>query len=847
MTPAATQAAQDGAPTTDAQKGVVAAPASQIDPVTGRTITIDQASGDVVLGRLSSPSDPNAKNEIVFIDTSVQGYQSLLSGVKADAQIVLLDASRDGIQQMAAFMAGQQNVDAIHLLSHGNEGVLQIGTAQVDVASMATTYAQALQQIGQHLSSNADFLVYGCDFGQGLLGATASSELSVLTGANVASSVDLTGDASLGGNWTLERDVGQVHTDVVFDADSQAAFHGVLDTLDWDTQTWTAAWSTTTGSASQTYTLPSGTVTISLTLRDSTGNAVTGVNPWASGFPSDQQYDTGNLTPTQNALAMLINGNGFKAAGQYIDVQITFSQPGGVNNVAFNVFDIDNGGSGGFIDQVTLTAKNDTGATVNPTSIAADPRAGAAGGTSWTASGNVVTGSVSAANNTGTGAEIGTAFVSFAQSNITQINLHYTNVGALSAQQAISLGDISFQAPPSKPTVDLNTSDSSVSATDTFTTRTYTDASGGAIAWKDSSGNASSWVETDSGGGGATGGNVQVKDTAGFITSTGTYGDLQLNKDTSSIQRAINLSSYSTDNLVNLSFNYRADTSVTATSVLDAQVSTDGGTTWTTIGKVTPGTGGSGTATFDMTGYAGANTVIRFKPETGSFNAGNFYISDVAVTATPTGYAATYTEGGSAVSIAHSDASISDTATNMTAMTVTVGNFFAGDTLTWTNQAGITTTYNSSTGVLTATGTASRLNYESLLRSIQYSSTSQNPDNYGTDKTRSISVSVTDSSSNTSNVAHSTITVNAVDNAPTITSSTSASVPEGTSTSTVVYTATATDPDSPTVTFSLTGADASKFNINSATGQVTFKSVPAYGTQSVYNVTVNASDGTLTS
>ena len=65
------------------------------------------------------------------------------------------------------------------------------------------------------------------------------------------------------------------------------------------------------------------------------------------------------------------------------------------------------------------------------------------------------------------------------------------------------------------------------------------------------------------------------------------------------------------------------------------------------------------------------------------------------------------------------------------------------------------------------------------------------------------------------------VTVAVTDVAPTISSATSVSVPEGTSTSTVVYTAAATDVQGGTVSFSLSGADAAAFTINAATGVVT--------------------------
>src|SRR5262245_16962730 len=85
--------------------GSEARTAAEKDPATGRTVTVDKASGDRVLERLVEPSGPNARNEIVFVDTSVAGYETLLTGVKPEARIVLLDSTRDGIQQMADFLS----------------------------------------------------------------------------------------------------------------------------------------------------------------------------------------------------------------------------------------------------------------------------------------------------------------------------------------------------------------------------------------------------------------------------------------------------------------------------------------------------------------------------------------------------------------------------------------------------------------------------------------------------------------------------------------------------------------------------------------------------------------------
>jgi len=110
----------------------------------------------------------------------------------------------------------------------------------------------------------------------------------------------------------------------------------------------------------------------------------------------------------------------------------------------------------------------------------------------------------------------------------------------------------------------------------------------------------------------------------------------------------------------------------------------------------------------------------------------------------------------------------------------------------------------------------------------------------------SLSFSVSDGS--LLDIAPNTITIDVgwVNQAPTITSSTSATVAEGISTSTVVYAASATDPDPDTITFSLAGADAAAFTINASTGAVTFNASPDFETKSSYTFNVVASDGTTT-
>lgn len=67
----------------------------------------------------------------------------------------------------------------------------------------------------------------------------------------------------------------------------------------------------------------------------------------------------------------------------------------------------------------------------------------------------------------------------------------------------------------------------------------------------------------------------------------------------------------------------------------------------------------------------------------------------------------------------------------------------------------------------------------------------------------------------------------------------------------VVYTIEAGDADEETLIYSIEGTDAGLFNVNSSTGEITFKTPPDYenpaddNTDNVYEITVKASDGEL--
>ena len=147
-----------------------------------------------------------AKNEILFIDANVLDKESLIAELSSNIHVVVLDDKTPVINQIATVLEGYQNLDAIHIVSHGAEGELVFANGIINNANVSD-YATQLKRIGSALSVNGDLLLYGCNVAKGDDGLTFINTLANLTDADVAASDDLTGSR---GDWVLESTSGNI-------------------------------------------------------------------------------------------------------------------------------------------------------------------------------------------------------------------------------------------------------------------------------------------------------------------------------------------------------------------------------------------------------------------------------------------------------------------------------------------------------------------------------------------------------------------------------------------------------------------------------------------------------------
>jgi hypothetical protein len=146
---------------------------------------------------------------IYFVDATLSDLDTLLAGLPPESDVVLLQPDQNGLQQMLAALAEREEIDAVHIVTHGAPGSIQLGNTTLNRETLPEL-KESLAALGEHLSEEADLLLYGCDVTSSEEGNALIEQIAELTGADVAASDDLTGAAEQGGDWVLETTVGAI-------------------------------------------------------------------------------------------------------------------------------------------------------------------------------------------------------------------------------------------------------------------------------------------------------------------------------------------------------------------------------------------------------------------------------------------------------------------------------------------------------------------------------------------------------------------------------------------------------------------------------------------------------------
>jgi hypothetical protein len=768
-------------------------------------------------------SGPQA-SQVVFINSNVANYQELITGLPSGTRYVILNANRDGLQQIAQYLQEHPGVSSIHLVSHGTDGAFQVGDTWLSESSLSAHSAE-LAQIGAAMKAGGDFLIYGCDVARNADGKALVQQISSISGLNVAASTDATGATTLGGDWVLEYDAGTVHTGVVFSAASERNYDHVLSAFDetydgsvgFDTGTTPVASTTIglltyTGDQAVEYQVVSG----SLPSSGSGGELVVNTQGTQMSTLTIQRQDGSSMAiesfdidifVSNEVTVQALDGSGNVVGSVVLDLTAgaTPYTPGHISNSSLFHVDLSSNAAFSQVKSIKLVETSGNGTFLSPTldnftylAPSSPPTLTASGGTTSFVAGDnvastpvVIDSGITLADGNSTTALSATVSITGNLHN-TEDMLSFTNTsgatyGNIAAVYNATTGVLTLSSASGTATIaQWQAALRAVTYTDTAVTPS---SAARAISFE---------ITSD----GFTAGNTTTKavsvtdtDQTPIVTATGRTTNYSEGAVAITIDSGITVSdSDSTtqaSGTVSVSGGFHSGDTLGFTN--------NGSTMGNIAASYNAATGvmtlTSAGATATDAQWANALKAVTFSSTSTTFGART--ISFATSDGTKTSTAATdtinvvnpvqvTTDSGSAAFVAGDNTAstpvaidagltVTDTAaTTLGSATVAItGNYTSGeDLLTFTNNGttmgNISASFNPATGVMTLTSsgaTATVAQWENALRSVTYTDTAVTPYN----ATRTVSFTITDSLSNTSATSTRTVTVTDTDQTPIVT------------------------------------------------------------------------------
>ena len=206
---------------------------AEVNPLQQRAMEEMQTQDGDLLDTFGDPALDD-ELELFFIDSGVEDIDALVDDLLEQAEggrnleIVLLDAAADGIEQISKTLALYDDLEAVHVISHGEGDSVRLGASRLESGTLGG-YAADIAAWSDALGSDSDLLFYGCNLASTEDGRTLLDSLSVLCDCDVAASDDITGHAEMGGDWELEYVVGAIESDPAFTYALQVSWQSTLD------------------------------------------------------------------------------------------------------------------------------------------------------------------------------------------------------------------------------------------------------------------------------------------------------------------------------------------------------------------------------------------------------------------------------------------------------------------------------------------------------------------------------------------------------------------------------------------------------------------------------------------
>ncbi len=178
---------------------------------------IEDNSQKLPFDQLVRDQKRNDRKQVVFIDSQVQDYQTLIDAFNEDTEVYLIQSNEDGFKKIDKVLKNDADISSLHIIGHGSAGKILFGNATLSNDTIKS-YNQTLRSIGQSLTDDGDILFYGCNVASTEGGKILINKISEITKADIAASDDVTGKS---GDWKLEIKVGHIDTKNINHTDYQ--------------------------------------------------------------------------------------------------------------------------------------------------------------------------------------------------------------------------------------------------------------------------------------------------------------------------------------------------------------------------------------------------------------------------------------------------------------------------------------------------------------------------------------------------------------------------------------------------------------------------------------------------
>ncbi|SMO88302.1 DUF4347 domain-containing protein, partial [Gracilimonas mengyeensis] len=201
-----------------------------LKPLASTSISKNDADLQSVIKNRSSDLELNKGQkvrELVIVDGAVEDKHMIFKQARSGVDILEVPQGKDGMVELMKILSGYTNLDAVHLVSHAEAGAIYLGGQRIDQKELQEDVA-GFAAINKAIRVGGDLMIYGCDVAQGDEGNDFLEIIKNNTHADVAASIDKTGNEAFGGNWELEIQKGDIEAAPLPESIAMKDFTGTL-------------------------------------------------------------------------------------------------------------------------------------------------------------------------------------------------------------------------------------------------------------------------------------------------------------------------------------------------------------------------------------------------------------------------------------------------------------------------------------------------------------------------------------------------------------------------------------------------------------------------------------------